>query len=445
MSKAQAPPRPRSAVSVGVGVSGMIGLFSWFAIARHFGMDGPNSALMNLVWCGAPMVAWSILVDKVHLNPSTGIEWSGPAKPWRETLDVSLTKLAGLWATWAGIATIYCIFRMFWQGNYRFAMEMMEIAALPLFALSIPYILWIDRRLIEPRDGAYKLGSWLMGQDKPDWPAIQHHLRSWGVKGFFIAFMLSIVPGGFAEAVNTPMESILNNPAVMGKWLIGFMFVIDIAFATVGYLLTFRPLDSHIRSASPTMAGWCAALICYPPFALMGGGGPLDYHQNTADWVYWLSDHPSLYYLWGGTLVFLTAIYAWATMAFGIRFSNLTSRGVMTHGPYALTKHPAYLSKNLLWWLETLPFMVTTHSMVDAIRNTAIMACVSGVYYWRAKTEEAHLTGDDPAYAPYAAWMAEHGPVTSRINRLARRLFHRGRSVIEAPVLQEDLPKSPIR
>jgi hypothetical protein len=37
--------------------------------------------------------------------------------------------------------------------------------------------------------------------------------------------------------------------------------------------------------------------------------------------------------VWGGWLVLLVAIYAWATMAFGLRFSNLTYRGVLTMAP----------------------------------------------------------------------------------------------------------------
>src|SRR5690606_42143161 len=48
------------------------------------------------------------------------------------------------------------------------------------------------------------------------------------------------------------------------------------------YLLTMKPLDAHIRTANPYLAGWVAALICYPPFILMDG--PLNYHVNTADW-----------------------------------------------------------------------------------------------------------------------------------------------------------------
>src|SRR3546814_7064737 len=125
----------------------------------------------------------------------------------------------------------------------------------------------------------------------------------------------------------------------------------------------------------------------------MGNGGPIDYHAGGAEWDVWTRGHEALQWLLGGWLVLLTAIYAWATVAFGLRFSNLTHRGILTHGPYALSRHPAYLAKNLFWWCATLPFL-TTGSLVDAARNTLILAAVSGVYYWRAKPEEKHLKAD---------------------------------------------------
>ncbi len=401
-------PRPASAVSHGVGIVGVIGLIAWTAIARYYGMDGPYAALVNVLACGLPMVAWSILVDKVHRRPSTGIDWSNP-KPWRETIDISLVKLVGLWATWAGIALIYATGRFYWEGNFRFAMWCLGIAAPWLFLASIPYVMWLDRRLTEPRDGAWAFGAWLTHTARPEPGAIYNHLRAWAVKAFFLAFMLAIVPGGFAEFIRTPSFGILADPVRLANWLITFMFVIDVAFATVGYVLTMRPLDAHIRSANPYAAGWAAALICYPPFLLMDSGGPLDYHPGTAEWTYWLQGHPLLLTMVGAVLVALTAVYAWATVAFGIRFSNLTHRGILTHGPYSWSRHPAYLAKNLFWWVSTIP-VLSTGSLVDAVRATVILAAVSGVYYWRARTEERHLSAD-PVYRDYSAWMERHAPV----------------------------------
>ena len=406
------PARPRSAVSTGVGLAGLAGLFIWFAIARHFGMAGPLSALANVAACGLPMVLWSVLVDKVHRNPSTGIDWDAPPRPLSQSFDDSLTKLAGLWATWGLIGAIYAIGRFYWSGNYVFAMQVFTVAAPILFIVSPFYICWIDRRLKHPRDGAWALGRWLIGGGPADRHAIADHLRSWAVKGFFLAFMLSIVPPGFAAIVSKPWSEIVAGPVALANYLMTFMFVIDVAMATVGYILTMKPLDSHIRSATPYAEGWVAALICYPPFVLMGNGGPLDYHPGTFgenSWSYWLAGNEPLLWLWGTAIVVLTAIYAWATVAFGLRFSNLTHRGILTHGPYAWVRHPAYWSKNLFWWIATLPFLVTTGNPVDAVRNTVLLALVSGVYAWRALTEEKHLR-NDVAYRDYAAWMDRYGP-----------------------------------
>ncbi len=413
-----ADPRPASAVSRGVGLAGLAGLLVWIGVARAYGMDGPYAGLMNLVACALPMVLWSLLVDKVHRHPSTGLDWEHP-QPWRATLDVSLVKLVGLWTTWAGIALIYATGRFYWDGNYLFAMWCFTTAAPWLVAASIPYVLWLDRRLVEPRDGAWALGAWVTHTAPIDGAAIAGHLRAWGVKAFFLAFMLAIVPPGFAEFIRTPTFGILADPVRLTNWLITLMFVIDVAFATVGYMLTMRPLDAHIRSANPYAAGWMAALICYPPFILMNEGGPLDYHPGTADWTYWFAGHPLALAVVGAVLVGLTAIYAWATVAFGLRFSNLTHRGVITHGPYAWSRHPAYLSKNLFWWLSTIPIL-STGSLVDMVRATVLLCVVSGVYYWRARTEERHLS-EDAHYRAYSDWMMRNGAVPRFFQRFIGR------------------------
>ncbi len=413
-------PRPVSAVSGAVGVAGLAGLGLWVLVAGFYGMDGPVAGLVGVAACGLPMIGWSLLVDRVHRRASTGIDWATPPRPARETLDISLTKLAGLWATWGLIAAFYCIGRWYWDGQYLFAMDVLQFAAPCLLIASIPYVLWIDRRLVEPRDGAFAFGQWLLGDGTGvDRAALAEHFRSWAVKGFFCAFMISIVPGNWADVIQMPAPAaLLGDPVALARWLIAWMFMVDVAFATVGYVLTMRPLDAHIRSANPYAAGWTAALLCYPPFGMMGDGGPLDYHPGTQEWSWWLDGHPAALAAVGGVLVLLTAVYAWATVAFGLRFSNLTHRGILTHGPYAWSKHPAYLAKNAFWWLTTLPFLATTGSLSDIVRNTALLGAVSGVYYWRARTEERHLSAD-PAYRAYAAWMERHGPIPRALRWLS--------------------------
>lgn len=411
-----ADPRPPSAVSGGAGAAGLAGLVAWLLVARAGGMDGPYSALVGIALCALAMVAWSLGVDRVHANASTGIDWSR-TRPLAETWRTSVVKLAGYWATWAGIALIYCAGRFYWTGGFQFAMWCLAHAAPVLVVVSVPYVLWIDRRLVERRDDAWHLGAWLLRRDGVEVRRIHAHLLSWGVKAFFLPFMLGGVPGGFGLFVRGDLVAALASPVALAQLLIGFMFLVDMSVATVGYMLTFRPLDAHIRSANPYAAAWMPALICYPPFILMSDGGPLDYHPGTADWVWWLGGHPLAQALMGAVLVALTGVYAWATLAFGPRFSNLTNRGILTHGPYAWTRHPAYLSKNLFWWLATLPWL-TTGSLVDAARATLLLGAVSGVYYWRAKTEERHLR-HDPAYVVYSDWIGRRGPL-ARFGRWLR-------------------------
>ena len=441
--KDQGLSRPRSDVSTAVGLVGLAGLLGWMALCHNWAafadfanisgprapLSGPYAALTGLIMAGLPMIAWSVLVDKVHRRASTGIDWARP-RALSSIVDVSITKLAGLWATWAIIGFLYCVARWYWSGQYLFAMEVIGAAALPLFVLSIPYLLWLDRVLVEPRDGAWHFGALLIGREPFERDAVLRHLRAWAVKGFFTAFMISILPPGFNAIVTADWSAITADPVALTRLLMELMFVIDVQIGTVGYVVTMRPLDAQIRSANPYFAGWFAALACYPPFQLMGEGKPIFYQAGTADWSYWMADNEALLWGWGALLVALSALYAWATFAFGIRFSNLTYRGVLTNGPYRFTRHPAYLAKNSFWWLATLPFLVTNGSAVDAVRNCFFLAVVSAIYFWRAKTEERHLLAEDPKYRAYSDWMEAKGPITAPLHRLGKAL--RGKR----PVLQ---------
>lgn len=452
------PAPPRSDVSTGVGLAGLAGLFVWIAFCRSYpqiaetlGLDGglssargvlsgPYAALTAMVFTALPMTLWSVLVDKVHLRPSTGIDWS-LKRPLAEVMPVAVIKLVGLWSTWALLAAFYILARWYWTGNYLFSIEVLSVAIFPLVILSVPYVVWLDRYLVEPRDGCFHFGAFvagggMVGRDQWDGAAIAKHWRAWAIKGFFGAFMISILPPGFAQVVEAQPAAILGNPVEFAMLLVTLLFLIDVQIGTVGYLLTLRPLDSHIRSGNPFLAGWLAALMCYPPF-VWGIIGPdnqiLSYEYATPGWAHWFGGNTALLWAWGALLVFLTGVYAWATVVFGIRFSNLTYRGVLTHGPYRFTRHPAYLSKNLFWWASVLPFMVTGGGFLEPLRNCIFLLAVNAIYFWRAKTEEAHLLAEDPKYREYHAWMEQHGLVTAPLSRWKRRIFGAGAGRREDP------------
>jgi hypothetical protein len=58
-----------------------------------------------------------------------------------------------------GDRLLYCIGRWYWDGAYLFSMYVLGVGSIPLLVLSVPYVLWLDRRLKEPRDGAWHFGQ----------------------------------------------------------------------------------------------------------------------------------------------------------------------------------------------------------------------------------------------------------------------------------------------
>ena len=142
--------------------------------------------------------------------------------------------------------------------------------------------------------------------------------------------------------------------------------------------------------------------MCYWPF-----WGVLFYqfffkYDSGQQWMKFFETGSFIWYAWFIAIIGLEFLYALATVAGGIRFSNLTYRGLWNTGPYRWTKHPAYVFKNLSWWLISMPFMQT--GWQNALRASLLLLGVNIIYYLRAKTEERHLS-HYPEYEAYALEM----------------------------------------
>jgi len=185
---------------------------------------------------------------------------------------------------------------------------------------------------------------------------------------------------------------------VHGYWMLfNAILLIDVTFFTIAYAVEHPALKNEIRSVEPTLLGWAVAIICYPPFNGM-----------TNEMLGWYSsDYPEINNIWlrslsGGLMLGLMGFYLWATIALNIKASNLTHRGIVTWGPYAIIRHPAYVAKNLAWWIGALPIFVVQYQRGPEHMLYAVF-CVSAwslIYYLRAVTEERHL-GIDPDYQAY--------------------------------------------
>jgi protein-S-isoprenylcysteine O-methyltransferase Ste14 len=302
-------------------------------------------------------------------------------------------------------------------------------AGVMLVLLTPFYVLLSDFDPLEDKvkpDGALALGNWLTGRrglpEQND--TIKQFLLGWLVKFFFIPVMLDLAWVSLQEFSSwswpeAGLGAMTRNDAVdfvreTWTYIIGFL---DVVIALIGYLCTVRLFDSHIRSTDSSAFGWIVCLVCYPPL------WPTIYESYTAYgddsyWQDWLSVMPEIVsWTWGGAILFFLSIYLWATISFGVRFSNLTHRGIVTNGPYALIKHPAYVAKNISFWLVAVPF-VPVNGISEAIRLSLLLLLVNFIYYLRAKTEEKHLR-KDPVYGEYEAWIAQSG-LWPKLKRLLR-------------------------
>ena len=185
-----------------------------------------------------------------------------------------------------------------------------------------------------------------------------------------------------------------------GFWfLMQLILFVDVLIYTVGYLVELPQVDNEIRSVDPTVLGWAAALACYPPFNVITG---TILGSQTSDFPRF--DNPTTHLMLNFALLALMAIFTSASVAMGFKASNLTHRGIVARGPYALVRHPAYTSKNLAWWIGAIPAVSAafSHSLVDGIQAVASVVGVTMLYIVRALTEEDHLRRVDGEYADYS-------------------------------------------
>ncbi len=219
------------------------------------------------------------------------------------------------------------------------------------------------------------------------------------VKFYFTPIMINFVFGNTGDVITHWKElqtgSLSGVDLFVNGWypvLFSVLFLIDTAFFVFGYITEHPLLRNTVRSVEPTFFGWVIALLCYPPF------------NKVPDFFFtWpATDFPvlssvSMTVLVRVMVLLLLIIYVWATVALGPRSSNLTNRGIVSWGPYRFVRHPAYISKNLAWWISGIPFFLVTGQLFVGVIG---MSAWSLIYFLRALTEERHLA-QDPDYIAY--------------------------------------------
>lgn len=177
------------------------------------------------------------------------------------------------------------------------------------------------------------------------------------------------------------------------------IFSIDVGLAWCGYVVSTRWIKNTNISVEPSTLGWLTALICYPPFQSFHGfyftmPSETGFFSISSSWVVAILAVMS---------IASYAVYMSSTLVFGLRFSNLTHRGIITTGCYRFIRHPAYASKNFSWWCVMLPYVIWNafaKESFSALTPIFALTLMSVIYYLRARTEEKHLM-KDPVYLEY--------------------------------------------
>jgi protein-S-isoprenylcysteine O-methyltransferase Ste14 len=403
---------PRSASSGCVGGSGLGAALVAIALLQSWLQPNWIKALAVLGIAAAAMVATDALVHRVR-----GEMWGLGSTPLRP-LDLVRVgqKLIGFWLTMGALAAVYALLPVYAEASFA-PFRDAALACLPALLVVSPfYIAYVDRRQSDPNDAYAQLPALLAGVRPSDWTTLRQHTLGWIVKGFFLPLMFGYATADLAQLWSGPLVPRLDSFEFVFGRLMDLFYLGDVMLAAITYALTLRLLGAQIRSVEPTVLGWLVCLMCYPPFNAVTSRY-LPYDQDSLFWGRAFAAMPALYVLWGSVILALVLIYVWSTAAFGLRFSNLTHRGIITSGPYRWSKHPAYLSKNLSWWLISVPFIAGA-GWLQAVQSCLLLGGVNLIYFVRARTEERHLRSD-PVYSDYADYIDREG-LFARLRGLAR-------------------------
>jgi protein-S-isoprenylcysteine O-methyltransferase Ste14 len=396
--------RPQSATNPWVGLIGLVVL----GITLPFVLQNEMPAYMRTLFVVLPVAFSMCFLDifafKAHKRISTGIDWS----MCNYNIPRIATKLIGLGFIFCVLAALYLTFPIYQTNSYANFWNALLLMAPYLMVAAVAYVIILDGVMSEPEDAYYALGNIvLLKRDKANYALLAPLARSWLIKGYFIPAMFSFLSNNMEflpEKIQEGLWYLDRNTLFIVA--LTTIYTIDLIYALIGYVFALRVIDTHERSSDPTMIAWVSALVCYPPFWEAIQTNFLDY-EGPQKWFHLFANNEPLLITWAFAILFLIGIYTWATISFGCRFSNLTHRGIITNGPYRFTKHPAYISKNLSWWLVSVPFLAFP-DVFEATRHCVMLLMLNGIYFIRARTEEKHLA-NDPTYRDYQAYIAEHG------------------------------------
>lgn len=368
---------------------------------------------VQLVLVIALLTSAYLFLSELTRAPWTFAERS--AQPITVVFARTITKFLGVLV---GIFFIFFIVWLFPHYDDSRLPFLSEAAPLVLsFIVPVTFIIILATEYIlgEKKDGTYQFG--LLAQlrlREIDWTIFFDGVREWILRCFFLLI-------NFYGAVWYVANYRRNGLPDFHENFPGFIMQLDLAiFGLIvlsilpGYIFASRLIDTDLKKVDRTWFGWMINLSCYPPFNAAIFGSLVTY-RPAADlapmygdlpvWAFHTLQSPPLMYAIATLIIFFAFIHLWGEAIVGIRAANISSRGIITTGPFAFTRHPIYVSKCFQWAFLYFPIL-NAIGILNMVQSGILFLLVCAIYTGRALSEE-RLLATNEKYVKYALYMDE--------------------------------------
>ena len=198
-------------------------------------------------------------------------------------------------------------------------------------------------------------------------------------------------------------ENLARYRGVVFGSLVQILYFIDCIIFSIGYCTELVIFNNRIRTVDTSFFGILVCLMCYPPFNAASSQF-IEWKHNESNFeVITINANSIIVWILYILSLLLLFIYTSASIALFTKASNLTNRGTVKIFPYNIIRHPAYVSKVLLWWIGSIAII---SELIDFNGFGSVILYICSALMWtliyalRAITEERHLS-KDPEYKQY--------------------------------------------
>jgi protein-S-isoprenylcysteine O-methyltransferase Ste14 len=369
------------------------------------------------------ILVFSVLVPMFILefknSPFLKVEYL--KRNFADILKTSIQKYIGF------LGIIFSFYFLWWlapiyESTYHIPLYLASKYVLP-FVLIFGFLLifYTEKKLGFEKDYLYYFGKIFSGKfkeinfkDEKTKDIIKQGVFASFVKFFFLPMNFCT-----AVAVLSLFRGYENNiPNLSAQYLYFNIDQIIFFFLLIaiipGYLFSSKLLNTHIRKVDTTWTGWIVTLAYYTPLNAVIFNQWFKYKNDIIsgqeNYYTIFSNFPIILYGIIFILILMAIIHYWAEAILGIRASNLTNRGVIVSGPFAFSKHPIYLSKNIGFFLIALPFL-SGNNFAESLGFTIAFGIFAFGFYLRCHVEE-RLFASDETYVKYALEMDKKGALS---------------------------------